>query len=256
MRHSSRLTVAALLAAAQTASAQVSSAHVRGVVRDSGGHPLSNVEVIARGSDRRVMTDAAGVFELPGAAPGRDVIVGRRVGFAADSQAVTLRAGDTVTVALMLRPQSVELDQIDVTASAAAVPSRLEGFERRRRGRSGGQFITREQIERRQSSRTTDFLRGVPGIQMVDSMGVTIAISSRGAKTNLLSRNRPVEACVVRVGVDGTIKDPMFGINLITPADIHGIEVYAGAATIPPEFNSSAGRNAQCGLIMIWTRSR
>ena len=64
----------------------------------------------------------------------------------------------------------------------------------------------------------------------------------------------PVQ-CVVRVGVDGMLKEPYFPINSIPPHDIYGVEVYAGAASLPTEF-SGARKDASCGLIMIWTRSR
>ena len=34
--------------------------------------------------------------------------------------------------------------------------------------------------------------------------------------------------------------------------DIEGIEVYTGPSDVPGEF---AGRNAGCGVIVVWTRS-
>lgn len=238
---------------AAQASQTPSTAGLRGVVRDSTGAALSGVEIAVRGHNRIAITNERGQFLIVGIDTGLHLVTARRIGFAMDTLSVHVSAGDTADVTFALR-KIVLLPDVDIVVGTA-VPARLEGFEHRRANRNGGQFITRDLIERRGSIATADVLRGVQGIQMVDSMGVTIAISTRGAKVNMLSVKR-VEACVVRVGVDGNVKDPTFTINTIPPSDIHGIEVYAGAATVPPEFNSTAGRNAQCGLIMIWTRSR
>jgi hypothetical protein len=41
--------------------------------------------------------------------------------------------------------------------------------------------------------------------------------------------------------------------NLPPPDQIHGIEVFAGAASIPPQYNGAAN-SKMCGLIAIWTR--
>ena len=227
---------------------------IRGIVRDTAGAPIPGVEIIVRADDRRASTNEKGQFWIGNLTNGVHVVLARRFGFLPESIRVPLAAADTADPIMILRAHAEELRGIQVTARQP-VSAKLEGFEHRRERRNGGQFITREQIDRRGSIATVDLLRAVPGIKMVDSMGVTIAISSRGAKVNMLTRKQ-VEACVVRVGLDGVIKDPTFSINLIPPRDIHGIEVYAGPASVPPEFNSSAGRNAQCGLIMIWTRSQ
>ena len=42
-------------------------------------------------------------------------------------------------------------------------------------------------------------------------------------------------------------------MNLPPPDQIHGIEVFAGPASIPPQYNGAAN-DKMCGLIAIWTR--
>ena len=43
-----------------------------------------------------------------------------------------------------------------------------------------------------------------------------------------------------------------FNLELLPPPrDLAGIEVYAGPATIPPQFN---GYNRGCGVILVWTK--
>ena len=47
-----------------------------------------------------------------------------------------------------------------------------------------------------------------------------------------------------------------FDLNLLPSSkDLAGIEVYAGAATAPPQFASN-GLGASCGVVLIWTRDR
>jgi hypothetical protein len=60
--------------------------------------------------------------------------------------------------------------------------------------------------------------------------------------------------CVMRIAVNGFLKELDFAMNSIAPSDIYGIEIYAGPADIPPKF-SGADADSYCGLIVIWTQS-
>ena len=42
-------------------------------------------------------------------------------------------------------------------------------------------------------------------------------------------------------------------IDEIPPGDIEGIELYGGAAGVPPEYSRSRGTST-CGTVLIWTR--
>jgi outer membrane receptor protein involved in Fe transport len=141
-----------------------------------------------------------------------------------------------------------------VTASATvtpAVPARLSGFEARRAaGRVSGQFITREDIEKINPLVTTDLLRRRQALKIVDSMGVAVAVSTRGPKPRLYGRQHMLN-CVMLVGLNGNVSQSLT-LNSVPPADIYGIEIHTGA-TMPPEFGG-ARPNTYCGLIMIWSR--
>lgn len=237
------------------AGAQGSTGTVAGIALDSARTALGGVEIQVDGGRWRAVTDDRGMFRVEGVSAGSHRLVGRRIGLAPDSVTMTVTEGHTSDVRLTLRPSATELGAVDVVDSRV-VPARLQGFEERRaRNRNGGHFMTRVDIERIMPSTTSDLLRRFQGVKVVDSMGVSLAVSARGPKMTMVS-GRPVPVqCVVRIGVDGSLKEPYFAMNSIPQGDIHGIEVYAGAATIPPEFNG-ARRDASCGLIMIWTRSR
>ena len=144
------------------------------------------------------------------------------------------------------------LDTVRVEAVAPVVP-RLAGFERRRLLRDGSAFITREEIVKRNPVRTSEMLMNIPGIKMADSNGVMFPISTRGRKPALRSA-RVLQPCVLRIGMDGKVFPDNFEIDQVVPNDIHGIEVFAGPATIPLEYGLTR-TDSWCGLIMIWTRS-
>lgn len=60
--------------------------------------------------------------------------------------------------------------------------SRLDAFERRRLSGAASAVISREQIERVGPVQLSRMLRGLAGLRLGNSVGYTVAISSRGAK--------------------------------------------------------------------------
>jgi hypothetical protein len=64
--------------------------------------------------------------------------------------------------------------------------------------------------------------------------------------------NPSLGACPMQVYLDQVPLPSPFNLDLLPPPkQIAGIEVYAGAATIPPQFS---GMNRGCGVIMVWTK--
>jgi hypothetical protein len=219
---------------------------IRGLITDSSGAPLAGVEILIANSDQTARSNERGQFRLMSIDFGRHVVVARRAGFSPDSLVVRVDSDRPQNVQLALLPVTV-LSDVEVYESRLS--ARVQGFEDRRLKRNGGQFITRREIESRSPVVTADLLRRMQGIRMVDSAGVTVAIS-RLPKVNKMT----VTNCMVRVGVDGSVKEHGFPVNLIPPEEIYGIEVYTRSGQLPPEFNS-ARKDSYCGLIMIWTRS-
>jgi hypothetical protein len=57
--------------------------------------------------------------------------------------------------------------------------------------------------------------------------------------------------------VDGILRpEPRPNLrDLPPPAQVHGIEVYAGAATMPIQYGTTRSSDDRyCGLIVVWTR--
>jgi hypothetical protein len=54
------------------------------------------------------------------------------------------------------------------------------------------------------------------------------------------------------VFVDNIAMPTPFNLDLLpSPRNLMGIEVYNGAATMPPQFS---GMNRGCGVILVWTK--
>lgn len=222
---------------------------------DSARGPIAGADIQVDGGRWRGVTDDRGLLRIETVPAGVHLVVARRLGVAPESLSTTVSPGQAAEVRFVLRSTALNLGAVDVR-DERIIPARLQGFEERRaENRNGGQFMTRADIDRIMPRQPSDLVRRMQGMRIMDSLGVQLAVSTRGPKVQMIG-NRPVPVqCVVRVGVDGSIKEPYFPMNTIVMSDVYGIEVYSGPSTMPPEFGG-ARRDAGCGLIMIWTRSR
>jgi hypothetical protein len=180
--------------------------------------------------------------------------------------AARLEAQDTTRA----RPPQ-KLETVRIEDSAEVISPRLAGFERRRSLKAGSTTFTMgEDIVKRATIRLSDALRRAHGVMIVDSLDVRLVASSRFAKpkgggfavgdrrpglNNPSSRGAILAPCVMRIAVDGQLKEWGFSVDDVPVTDVYGIEVYPGAATIPPEF-ATIKQDGWCGMVMIWTRSR
>lgn len=224
---------------------------IDGLVSDTLLRPLGAADVSVVGTGARVVTGANGRFRMLRVPPGQYVLVVRRVGYAPTSGIIEVPSGDTLRLSYTLIPSTRMLDT--VRTQARRVTMRMLDFEQRRQ-QGVGQFITQEEIERRGSMQTSDYLRYMRGVQV--STNTTRAFGG----TQVYSRregggfdgNQQQQFCPMQVMLDGIILPRYFDLDLLPPPkQIAGIEVYAGAATIPPQFG---GVDRRCGVVAVWTR--
>lgn len=226
---------------------------VGSVVDAATGAPLAGAVVeTARGASRRAREDGSFALVLPA---GTDTLLVRLVGYAPQAVSVIVFASDTARIQVLLEPAPVVLEGVTVVDAAEERGPRLAGFERRRAS-GRGVFMTRADIQARSPVSIADLLRRVPSLTVMDSLGVKLAVSTRGRKLVMRARSaEPAAPCVMRVGLDGQVKEWGFSLNSVQPEEVHGIEVYSGPASVPAEFGG-ARTDAYCGLVMIWTRAR
>lgn len=206
-------------------------------------------------NDSRILasatTDSAGYLNLLVPSSTSLSIDVRRLGYQPTSMRIgAAELGTPLTIGMHVAPQT--LGEVAVVSTGWR-SSRLASFEERARLKAGGTYITREDIDAWHPRRASDLMRRVTGVKLWDSSGTLLAISGRGYKVDGL-RGNPMANCVMRVGVDGQVKEWGFAMDMIDPESIHGIEIYRGPGSIPAQFNGLRTDSA-CGLIMLWTRS-
>ncbi len=227
--------------------AQAPRATLVGSVRDSAGSAVPGVEVWLRGSDLYTHTADDGSFRLPGAPPGAARVTVRRMGFAPTTFDVQLHAGQTDSLVVSLSMVAATLDGVSVQEERDSRSKRLLAGFWERRSRGFGHFVTRDEIDARNPHEFTDIVRTTPGVSIVTINGRQSIRFSRSIGTRV--------DCPPQYWIDGM---PLQSAtpDEFQPQDVEALEVYAGAATIPPQFAPrmvSFGPKT-CGAIVIWTR--
>jgi hypothetical protein len=223
---------------------------IDGVVTDTMLTPLASADISVIGTSAKVITGENGRFRMMQVPQGQYLIVVRRIGFTPASGIIEVPGGDTLRLSYALNRSTLALDTVRI--KERRVTMRMLEFEQRR-VQGVGQFITREELERRGSLYVKDFLRNVRGVDVSplsgDQFAGTVALSKReGGSVG----GDGTGACAMQVILDGIILPRFFNLDLLPPPkQIGGIEIYTGAATVPPQFG---GADRRCGIIAVWTR--
>lgn len=226
---------------ATAASSQVRSGAIAGVVKDSLGRPIPFVEITALRLARVVRADSGGRFILADLPAANTDVSFRRLSYAPVVLMIAVPPDDTTEVEITLGVAALQLTGVVVQEHPEQLRS-LVAFEQRR-AQGVGHFITRAQIEKRNPLRLSDMLRTVPG---------TLLIPAENGRTMLRFTRGAGNRCPPQFFVDGT--DAIgFSIDDMPPGDIEGIELYSGAAGLPPEYNRLLGTSI-CGTVLIWSR--
>jgi hypothetical protein len=234
------------------ADAQTEYAALVGLVRDSAGHPIPGVEVRLRrtelGSTRKLelafaRTNDSGGFRLPNLDAGPGSVAVRRMGFSPATVDVKLRAGRTDSLVVSLTAIAVSLPGVLVEDEYMARSKRLLAGFWERRSRGFGSFITRDEIEQRDPHEFADLARMIPSVSVQNRGGRKVIRFTRGST----ARDCPPQYYVDGMRIENGQPDEF------TPQDVEAVELYAGPATMPPQFTPRPFTYT-CGAIVIWTR--
>lgn len=80
-----------------------------------------------------------------------------------------------------------------------------------------------------------------------------ILISSRGLAPSYRDGLMTPAPCPLRLVIDGMPMPADTSVDEISPEDVGGIEIYAGAATLPMEL-AHFQEDDWCGAVLVWTR--
>jgi len=224
-------------------------------------------------------TDSAGRYGFCGLPDGvkitARVVTAERRSAPAD---VILPEGEVSVLDMVVGQPTVAAASAPVAQPAVVVTTAprnraMQEFERRRR-RGSGSYLTRAQIDRLHAPRLTDLLRSMPGVSVDMSESGALIVELRRVKSFTTtpapmpaarsdsSGNAPrsdgkaigqasVKKCPAGFLVDGLPIDGAGSADIdVRPEMIEAIEAYSGGM-VPIEFSS---RNAECGVVMIWTR--
>jgi carboxypeptidase family protein/TonB-dependent receptor-like protein len=245
------LVVSARAARGQAADARkpaASPAHLRGQVVDKTSHGAVTGALIILDADGRFVTsDSTGAYDFENIPNGVVELTVRAERFSVAHFALRLIGTGSWNKDIELDSTAAaargvaRLTPVTVTAEAPVFNYRLQDFERRRA--SGlGQYLTDEEIQSSGASNIQDAVRLMRGVDL-DCGGTAFA----GCRIRM---TRAPRGCSPEYIIDGQV-DNVFGPT--TPIrDVIAIEVYTGPSDVPGEY---AGRNAGCGMVVLWTRS-
>ena len=257
-------TIAFLLAVAIVAGSQQAQSQsqrrprLMGVFDDATSEPIAGVEVIDIATGTKAITSVTGTVSLAFLDPGTTVLKVRKVGYAERMFPVVVSPSDTASLTVILKSIVPTLPTVTTKGSATGI-GKLAEFERRR-AIGVGVFPTREQLERHEDSPLSAVL-ALAGVKIkhVPASSTTMlagayTVSARGRESFV-----PIPGwgndCPMAVVVVGTFvfqgAEMPFDINTYLTRDVAAVEFYAGAATVPAEYN---GMRIACGLVVIWTK--
>jgi hypothetical protein len=214
---------------------------VGGIVVDTAGAAIEDVDVGILSARRLTKTNDKGRFRFTGVPAGDVEVSVRRLGYEPQKLNVVVGRGSD-TLRFVLAPRAMTLDAVEVERESRRM-FWIEDFHRRRINGMGS-YVSREEIEARRPSHTSDVLRHLPGIRFVALQGRTGVrfVSSAGTRRD----------CIPMIWVDGQ-RAPGMEVDEITVTNIEGIELYNGPSTTPLQFSQSSSLRT-CGTIVIWTR--
>jgi hypothetical protein len=235
------------LAIPGTLQAQASRLEV--LVVDSAGTPVRDAMVEVAGVRGRAQTNRDGVGRIDGIPPGNRLVYASRLGLGTARVPVEFRVGEPTQSTITLRTEVVTLGTVRVVVGRNTAALARRGFyDRQRRGM--GSYMDGDRIDELRPARTVDLFRRMRGFQLVyDRRGYIDLQISRGV-ASLQTGCRPL------VFLDGMMIPSRMGPNedalsAINPESLAGIEAYAGAASIPTEYNVTG---SACGVVLLWTR--
>ena len=188
---------------------------------------------------------------FPTSRRGRLIVRARKIGFRAGQVSVTIAAGRNTVPIILSGGDLPQLDTVRIVGDERKTNMRLDDFESRRLNAAATRSITRAEIVKRNPVAAWQMLTSLPSIRIHEEGGQVYALPTRVQQTSL----RGDTPCYMKIMIDGLLQQDAVPnlTKLPSPDEIHGIEVFAGPASIPLQYGGT-GSGKWCGLIAIWTR--
>jgi hypothetical protein len=219
------------------------------VVEFGTGQPISNVEVKVEGQNRNAVTDVNGRFFI------RDVVGSnvkayfQHLSYAPREARLEVEPGVAYELDVQMEPEPLEIPGIVVSTTPRAIARRLEPVYARMDRAVTAYFRTDEDFAGRGYPPVGSMIRGLPRIR-VRNAGMQWRVEMGGSIT---LDGRPCTPVIYLDGMRVSSFDDVDSVSemMAMPTfDVAVIEVYPGAASLPPEFNDPG---TMCA-IGIWTK--
>jgi len=224
------------------------------------GTPVVGATVGLFGAGDTARTSDSGAFAFGEAPPGAHMLWVRRLGFQPAHVPVTISRDHSRTITVTLVRSVPVLPTVTTTAQARSAMKEV-GLDRRMRA-GIGQFLTYDQIQKRQVTNLSELLQGMRGIRLT--------LHPLEFETSVVG-TRGVGDCVA-FEVDGIPQSLVtdHDVDLLAdPSTLGAIEVYSSSER-PSEFGGQEERPQidprappapvyvlpKCHLVVIWTRAR
>jgi hypothetical protein len=241
------LSVALLLAlAGLPASAHGQAGTLRGIVTDSAGRPLRDIEVLSVNARRSTRTGNDGRYVLTKLPFGQQLVMARSPGYRASERVVNM-VDENPPATNFILDRSVQLiDTVRIVSHDGCAPYDYAGFACRQRA-GIGVFRGEEEIRALKPYYWADMFQGLYGFRRAPTMNP------------LIGRDWTIESTTgwrcVQEGWNGRHK--MAADENTQPSDIVAIEHYDVYEKVPAAYKRLAWPNGQdkpCALVMYWTR--
>lgn len=227
--------------------------------------PVESALVGIEGTGFQALTNEDGRFSMLEIPAGTVTLSLQHIAYGEQAAELEVPTGATVEVEVQVTATPLPLEPIRVNVKGRR-SLRLEhaGFYRRREWMEKvglGEFVTRDDIERRQAVRLSQVLADLPRMDFRPFCPgwrcLVPIIRGRSPACRRVKREGLQAFIGPSIYLNGrrvpmVVGGGLFGIDDLTnPSDIAGIEVYTGIGDLPADF---ADFNAQrCGAIAIWT---
>ncbi len=231
-------------------------AALSGTVVRPDGSPLEGATAIVEGTPDSAVTNELGAFHLKGLPTGTHMLVVRVLGFEPVSAPVELANSTPRVVSIAMLTPAHLLSPVLVQARQLQAAYARVGFDRRQRA-GNGQFLTLDDIARKNALDFDQLFTTTPGIRL----------SYRGGGGSNIESSQGVASCLIYV-IDGHPFNRLIDGELdalYQPEDLGGIEIYSPAA-VPEEFRVMTmpttnplgvrvdGRT-DCTTVVVWTKT-
>ncbi len=223
---------------------------ITGTVVDQAGGPVSPARVLLGATNKGAITNQQGKYVIAGVAPGTYEVRVAIIGYAGETQRVTVGAGQSSTADFTVKRVALSLDAVLVTTS---------GEQRaRENGNAVSTIRASEIVETQPITSMTDLLSGrAAGVNILPSTGTVgggARLRIRGANSVSLSNDPLFIVDGIRVeskagnsiGVGG--QEPS-RLNDLNPDEIASIEIVKG-----PSAAALYGTQAANGVVVITTK--